>query len=325
MSEPGKTIDVHSHYLTPRYREEAEAAGHSQPDGFVALPEWEAAAAVETMDRRGIATSMLSVSSPGIHFGDDAAARALARHVNDEGAATVAAHPGRFGLFASLPLPDLDEAIQELDYALDELGADGVVLQTSNGGVHLGDPGLDPLFAELNRRRAVVFIHPCSPPCWKEVSLGFPRPMLEFMFETTRAVTNLVLKGARRRFPDIEIIVPHAGATVPILADRIAAFTQILGLAEVDSMEEVIETLAGFWYDLAGFTERQLPALLRLVDSSRLLYGSDWPFTPEEVGALLAAGLAQVDDLSAEEKTAMFTTNATRLLPRLAGHQDGRR
>jgi predicted TIM-barrel fold metal-dependent hydrolase len=143
--------------------------------------------------------------------------------------------------------------------------------------------------------------------------------MLEFMFETTRAVTNIVLNGARRRFPDIELIVPHAGATLPILADRIAAFTQIPGLAEVDSMEEVIETLAGFWYDLAGFTERQLPALLRLVDPSRLLYGSDWPFTPEEVGALLAAGLEQVEDLSAAEKAAMFTTNATKLLPRLAG------
>jgi predicted TIM-barrel fold metal-dependent hydrolase len=142
--------------------------------------------------------------------------------------------------------------------------------------------------------------------------------MLEFMFETTRAVTNLVLQGARRRFPEVEIVVPHAGATLPILADRIAAFTQIPGLAEVDSMEEVIETLAGFWYDLAGFAERQLPALLRLVDPSRLLYGSDWPFTPEEVGALLAAGLEGVDELSAEEKAAMFAGNATRLLPRLA-------
>jgi predicted TIM-barrel fold metal-dependent hydrolase len=321
MSEPGKTIDVHSHYLTPRYREEAEAAGHSQPDGFVAFPEWEAGAAVETMDRRGIATSILSISSPGIHFGDDVAARDLARHVNDAGAATVADHPGRFGLFASLPLPDLDGSMSELDRAFDELNADGVVLATHNGGVYLGDPVLDPLFAELNRRRAVVFIHPTSPPCWQEVSLGFPRPMLEFMFETTRALTNMVLGGARRRFPDIELIVPHAGATLPILADRIAAFTQIPGLAEVDSMEEVIETLAGFWYDLTGFAERQLPALLRLVPPSRLLYGSDWPFTPEEVVALLAAGLEQVEDLSAAEKAAMFTTNAARLLPRLGVEQ----
>lgn len=310
-------IDVHSHYLTPRYRQEAEAAGHSQPDGFPALPEWEAGAAVEMMDRRGIATSVLSVSSPGVHFGDDAAARALARHVNDEGAAAVADHPGRFGLFASLPLPDLDGGMQELSYALDELGADGVVVATHSGGVYLGDSLLDPVFAELNRRRAVVFIHPTSPPCWKEVSLSFPRPMIEFMFETTRAVTNLILTGARRRFPDIEFIAPHAGAALPALADRVAAFTQIPGLTEVDSVDEVLEALGGFWYDLAGFTERQLPALLGLVDPTRLLYGSDWPFTPEEVGALLATGLESVDALGPEERTAMFSANARALLPRL--------
>jgi predicted TIM-barrel fold metal-dependent hydrolase len=187
---------------------------------------------------------------------------------------------------------------------------------THSGGVYLGDPLLDPVFAELNRRRAVVFIHPTSPACWKHVSLGFPRPMIEFLFETTRAVTNLVLTGARRRFPDIEFIVPHAGATLPVVADRIAAFTEIPGMAEVDS-KEVLDALAGFWYDLAGFAARQLPALLGLVEPSRLLYGSDWPFTPEHVGALLAAAIENVDALGAEERVAMLSSNATRLLPRL--------
>lgn len=316
---PAGRIDVHTHYVTPRYRREAEAAGHTRPDGFPGLPDWDAATAVETMDRLGIATAMLSISSPGVHFGDDAAARALARHVNEAGAEAADAHPGRFGLFASLPLPDLDGALAELEHALDELGADGVVLETNHHGVYLGDPGLDPLFAELDRRRAVVFIHPTSPACWEHTALGYPRPMIEFLFDTTRAVTHLVLGGARRRFPHVEVIVPHAGAALPVLADRIGGLVEMVpGLGDVATTEELLEALRGFWYDVTGFaTPRHLAALRQLVEPDRMLYGSDWPFSPEALVRTLAERLEADGTLSAEERRAVERENALRLFPRL--------
>ena len=133
-------VDVHAHYLPDAYREAALAAGHAMPDGFHELPAWSAQAHIEMMDRFGIAVSMLSISSPGVHFGDDAAARSLARQVNDDGHRARASHPGRFGLFASLPLPDVEGAIEEIGYCYDELEVDGVCLLTNAGGVYLGDP-----------------------------------------------------------------------------------------------------------------------------------------------------------------------------------------
>lgn len=319
MTERQKRIDTHAHFLTPRYREEVKAAGHSRPDGFHVLPDWEPAAALEMMDRQRIDTSILSVSSPGVHFGDDQAARRLARHVNDEGAAYVADYPGRFGLLASLPLPDLDGSMVELDRALGELEADGVVLSTNSGGVYLGDAALDPLFGELDRRATVVFIHPTSPPCWERTALGFPRPLIEFMFETTRAVTNLVLGGARRRFPNVRFIIPHGGAALPVLVDRVGAFVAgVPNLGDVDSRAEVLDALGTLWYDLAGAPiPRQLPALLTLVDSRRLLYGSDWPFTPEAGVEILAEALESTPVLQVEDRAAMFSRNALRLFPRL--------
>ncbi len=153
------------------------------------------------MDRLGIAASLLSISSPGVHFGDDGAARDLARQVNEEGHRAAEAHPGRFGLFAALPTPDVDGSLAEIRYCYDQLGVDGVALLTNAGGTYLGDPALEPLFAELDRRHARVFVHPTSPACWESTSLNRPRPMIEFLFDTTRAIVNLVLNGTVARHP----------------------------------------------------------------------------------------------------------------------------
>ncbi|MEU6340947.1 amidohydrolase family protein [Streptomyces sp. NPDC046977] len=310
----GGAIDVHAHYITPSYRRALVAAGHTRPDGMPAIPEWSPESALALMDATGVATAMLSVSSPGVSFGDAAARAALARTVNTEGAAVAAEHPGRFGLLASLPLPDVRAALAELGYALDVLGADGVILLTNYSGVYLGDDGFEPLMAELDRRGTVVLLHPTSPACGERTALGFPRPMVEFLFDSTRAVAELVLRRVTERYPRIRFVVPHAGAALPVMADRIAAFARMSG-TDVD----VLAALRGLHYDVAGAAlPRALPALLALVAPDRLLYGSDHPFTPAPLVTSLAAALAATDALDAAGKHMMTSGNARALFGRPA-------
>ncbi|OQR59664.1 amidohydrolase [Streptomyces maremycinicus] len=306
-------IDVHAHYITPRLRTEMERAGHSGPDGMAAIPAWSPEDALAAMDATGIAAALLSVSSPGVHYGDDKAARELARVVNEEGAALVHERPHRFGLLATLPLPDLKGALAETRRAFDELGADGITLHTHYAGCHLGDPFYEPLMAELDRRSAVVFLHPTSPPCWEATSMGHARPMLEFPFETARAVTHLVLNGVLDRYPRIRFIVPHAGAALPAVADRVAAFALTVGGPPVD----VLGALRRLYYDLAGFPlPRLLPALLTLTDPGHILYGSDYPFTPDWVVHGLAETLVSSAVLTAEQRQTVMYDTAASLFPR---------
>jgi predicted TIM-barrel fold metal-dependent hydrolase len=272
-------IDVHAHYLPDFYREALRAAGHEQPDGFPFVPEWSAEDHVQVMDRMAISTSLLSVSSPGVLGSID-----LARAVNEAGHRAVVDHPGRFGLLASLPLPDVDAAVAEVAHCCDHLDADGFVLLTNVDGIYLGDDSFKPVFAELNRRRARVLVHPTSPGCWEHTSFGRPRPMIEFLLDTTRTIVDLVLNGTIAENPDLELIVPHAGATLPLLADRVHAFSQLIA-PQVD----VLHDLGRLHYDLAGHVfSRQLEALLTLTTIDHLHYGSDFPFTPEP---LVAAGM----------------------------------
>src|SRR5262249_30832175 len=147
----------------PGYADEMGRAGVTNPDGMPGYPEWSPELALETYDKFGIATAILSLSSPGVHYGDDAAARRLARSSNEVGANTALKYPGRFGLFATLPMPDVDGSLQELAYAMDVLNADGIGLKTNARGIYLGDRKFEPIFDELNRRKTVVFIHPTSP------------------------------------------------------------------------------------------------------------------------------------------------------------------
>jgi predicted TIM-barrel fold metal-dependent hydrolase len=313
VTSQGK-IDVHAHYLPEAYREVLEHTGHGQPDGMPGIPAWSAEEHLAVMDRLGIERSLLSVSSPGVSLSDEAAARDLARVVNEAGRHAVVDHPGRFGLFASLPLPDVDAAIAEIDHCIDHQGVDGFVLLTHVGGTYLGDPSWEPLFRELDRRHARVFIHPTSPVCWEHTSLGRPRPMLEFLFDTTRAVVNLVLNGCVARYPDLRIIVPHAGATLPLIADRVAGFSRLLG---VDSAVDVLRDLGSLHYDLAGFPiPRQLDALLTIAKIEHLHYGSDHPFTPEPVAAVARERLDAVGDPPGS-LTEALRANTERLFPHL--------
>lgn len=307
-------VDVHAHYVTPTYRQALIAAGQGRPDGMPAIPDWSAEQALRFMDANGTAMAMLSISSPGISLGGAAANRYLARTVNDEGAAIVKANPNRFGLLASVPLPDVSAAVAEAKYALDVLGADGIALATNYEGTYIGDPTFEPLMTELHRRETVVHLHPTSPACWEATSLGYPRPMLEFLFDTTRAVTELALNRVLDRYPGIRFIIPHTGASLPVVADRIAAFALSSGGAPVD----VLGALRRLHYDVAGFAlPRSLPALLNLVSPDRLLYGSDYPFTNSALAFAQAKALEATRALKPADKQAMFHGNAGRLFPRL--------
>jgi len=310
-------IDVHAHVLTPSLRTAMLDAGHGQPDGMPALPEWDPDSALSVMDRTGIRAAVLSVSSPGVLLdGDVDHAARLARTVNDEGAALVAVHPDRFGLFASLPLPDVAAAVAEVRRAYDYLGVDGVALQTNYAGIYLGDNTFDPLMAELDERSAVVHVHPTSPACWHRTSLDRPRPMLEFLFDSTRAIAALALNGVLDRYPRVRFIVSHAGAALPVLADRIAGFAI---MKSPSAPVDVIGALQRLHYDVAGFVlPRALPALLNLVGAERLLYGSDYPFTAGWMVEGLAGALAGTDVLTEDQRHLLTSGRGEELFPRWA-------
>lgn len=254
-----------------------------------------------------------------MHFGDDAAARRLARQVNEDAAGFAADHPDRFGFFASVPLPDVDGTLEAIAYGIDDLGADGVVLMTNAQGKYLRRE-LEPVFAELDRRRAVVFLHPTSPVCWEQSALGRPRPMVEYIFDTARTVTDLLVSGVLERHPNLTVIVPHCGGALAVLADRINEFmTQFLDSSRPDA-PDAIEQLRRLYYDIAGPAfPRQVPALLELVPPDQLLFGSDYCWTPAQVaGKHLAAVDATRPPVEGTTWRSLTTANAQRLFRRLA-------
>lgn len=316
-------LDVHAHYVTDRYRKECSAGGYGEPDGMPGLPGWSVEAAAELMATAGIAAAVLSISSPGVHFGDDSldrnqAARDLAAHVNDVGARIVAERPGQFGLSAILPLPDVDGALAELARAYDDLGADALALETNYHGRYLSDAAFGSLLAEMDSRGAVVTLHPTSPPGWELTALGRPRPMIEFLFDTTRCVVELALSGALARYPRIRWIVPHAGAVLPALAHRVTRMSLRTG-----TPVDLPDLLGGLHYDLAGAAlPVALDGLLAVAGPDRLLYGSDFPFTPALAVANLATALRQAPALREARLGLEPDSPGAALFPRLlAAHQ----
>ncbi|HEY1827611.1 MAG TPA: amidohydrolase family protein [Acidimicrobiales bacterium] len=302
-------IDVHAHYISDGYRGALERAGHGQPDGMPWIPEWSAEEHVAAMDRLGIARSLLSVSSPGVCLDGGATTVDLAREVNEDGRRAVIEHPERFGLLASLPLPDIDATMAEIAYCCDHLDADGFVLLTNIEGAYVSDASFAPVFREFHRRGARVLLHPTSPACWEHTSFERPRPMLEFFFDTTRAVVDLILNGTIGANPDLQLIIPHAGATLPLVADRVQAFGRLLA-PEVD----VLGDLGRLHFDLAGFAvPRQLDVLLTLTSLDHLHYGSDYPFTPEPVVAAASERIEGIDSL-----LETLRSNTARLFPSYA-------
>ena len=284
------------------------------------------------MKHLSITKSIISISSPGVYLqpGNDAAAQKLTRECNDFAGMLKRRRPQEFGFWAALPLPDIAGSLAEISYALETLHADGFALETNHHGTYLGDPTFDAVFEELNRRQATVFIHPTTA-CMRHrgsqrshtsvtVLPQYPNPMLEFMFDTARAICNLFLSGTISRCPDITFVIPHAGGAVPPVIQRFCSFaTEILGSDIRISSQIVKETFKRqFYFDLAGFPfPDQIYGLLRYIGPEKLLYGSDFPFTPakgvEALAERMRVGLEEVIQDEGTRKE-IYSGNARRLL-----------
>lgn len=313
-----RKIDFQAHYLPPSYYDFLAEEGLFCPDGFP-TPQWDEAWQQEMMGELGIAYALLSVSSPSLWTKDPARTRTLARKVNDEGAEIVSRAPGNLSFLATLPLPEVSAAIDEARRCLDTLHAGGVGLMTNYGGVYLGDRSLDPILAELNGRGALAVLRPTKPAVTvPNVNQEIPVPAFEYFVETTRTFLNLVQNDTFARYPDIRWVIPHAGAFLPILADRFESFALMLRFADPDRRVDILADMAHVYYDLAGFSEpKQLAMLLRNVDETHLLYGSDTPYTDISACVGQAEALEETPKLTERQKALLFTENALTLLPDL--------
>jgi predicted TIM-barrel fold metal-dependent hydrolase len=319
QSAPGaasRRIDTHHHYFPPAYLEPLAAWGKRSGFGGLQAPhrEWSIARDLDEMDRGGVAMSVLSISTPGIWFGDAEEGRRMARLCNDYAAEMRRDHKGRYGIFANLPLPDVDGALTEIAYALDTLKADGIGLMTSYGDKWPGDPLFAPVFAELNRRRAVVYFHPLAPDCCGTLQPGVPASLLEYPHDTARAVASLLFNGAFARYRDISWIFSHAGGSVPQLAGRIAAGSRNRKDLAAIAPAGIAAELTRLYYDTANSAYAPtMAALLAFVPSSQIVFGSDYPYYTVSENVEGLAGIALTD----EQRQAIDHGNAERLLPQL--------
>jgi predicted TIM-barrel fold metal-dependent hydrolase len=306
----GPCIDVHHHLAPPGYVAELAPRKLLQP---VSL-NWTPAKSLEDMDKAGVATSVLSITTPGLWFGDDDAARRLARQCNEYAAKLAADHPRRFGLFAAMPMPDVEGTLKEITYALDTLKAHGVGLFTSYGDRWLGDPAFTPVMEELHRRKAVCYTHPTAANCCRNLVPDVPAPIIEYGTDTTRTIASLVFSGSAARFPDIRFIFSHAGGTMPFLAERLTRLPDGNKALESRVPQGALPALQRFHYDVAQSTHpAPLAALLKVIPVSQVLFGTDFPFRTsiDHVHGLAAYGF------SATDLRAIERDNALKLLPTL--------
>jgi predicted TIM-barrel fold metal-dependent hydrolase len=305
-------IDVH-HHLAPSFyvaenRERIAAIGNGTINP--AWLNWTPERAIEAMDRNGVATGVLSLSLPGVWWGDEMKGRTTSRRVNEYAAELVRTHKGRFGLFAALPLPDVEGSLHEIAYAFDTLKADGIGLFTSYGDKWLGDASYAPVFEELNRRKAVVFVHPAVSSCCRNLIPDVSPLVAEIPQDTTRAVTNLLFSGTFSRFKDIRFIFSHAGGDVPMVYGRMLQYGP-KNIAE-KAPNGVEYELKRLYYDIAGTAFRPaIAALTSLVPMTQVLLGSDNPYIP--LGETVQ-GMAQLG-LPAADLQAIGRDNALALMP----------
>ncbi len=306
-------IDFHHHFFPPAYMDTPEIR-----DELAYVPslfDWTPQRSIDWMDANGTGTALLSLRSPGVWFGDRDRAIALALSVNDYGSDLKQQYKGRFGLFATLPLPDIDAALAEIARALDELGAEGIGLFTCYGEQWLGDPVFFPVLEELNRRKAVVFVHPQPPYYYRWIMKGVPPSAMEYLFDTTRAITSMLYNGAFTRFPDIKFIFSHAGGVLPSALARIDRAQIYTESARENLPEGVRPALARVYFDCTtSATPENLGALLGFVPKSNIVFGTDSPVGNPQVTLNGLASLGLGDDTVHD----ILRGNAERLLPQLA-------
>ena len=302
-------IDVHNH-ITP-----ASYAAELGPKHLISGPvqNWTVTKALEDMDQAGVATSIASLAPPGVWNGDDAAARTLARKCNEEAARLVADHKGRFGMFVNLPMPDVEGSLREIEYGLDTLKADGVCMFTSYGDKWLGDPLFNPVFDELNRRSAVVYTHPKSANCCKNLLPNIQDSEIEYGTDTTRAITQYVFGGTARRCPNVRMIFSHAGGTMPFLIERFVNLAKSSAFA-AKLPQGFLPEAAKFYYDTAQTANAAaMAALLKVVPVSQIVFGTDYPF---RTAADHVKGLQECGAFTAKNLREIGRDNAARLLPK---------
>jgi 6-methylsalicylate decarboxylase len=327
-TKPGKPrrIDVHHHVASPGWIDAMQARGKLRGPWL----KWSAAKAVENMEHDGVAAAVVSITTPGVWFGDVASARKLARECNEYAARLAADHPGRFGSFATLPMPDIEGSLAEIEYVLDVLKAEGICMFTSygahtdHGDRWLGDAVFMPVLEELNRRKAVVYVHPTSPCCCSQCLPYLLSSIIEYGTDTTRAIASLVFTGASRRFRNIRFIFSHAGGTMPFLIERFfqqkrsqdlapGQLTKQLTKSELSRLDPLHE-VRRFYYDTAQATHvAPMSALTKVVPVSQIVFGTDFPYRTiaEHVEGLKKSGVFSRSDLRAIDRE-----NALRLLPR---------
>jgi len=276
------------------------------------------------MDDAGIDVAVVSLSTPGVHTGDNAKARALARRCNEFSAELVHGRPDRFGGFACLPLPDVDASLEELSYALDVLGLDGFVLFTNSNGVYLGDPVLEPVFEELERRKTVVYVHPNPSPDAVAHSLGLPDNILDFPTDTNRVVAQMHYTNRFARTPNVKYIFSHAGGSIPYLAARFAIIDEMSFIPGGEERGTAADMFRRIYWDTALAASDPVLRMLRDVAGiKQVLYGTDFPYLRRDLAINSKQRILQSSELNDFERRAILGGNASRLFPAIPSFAEG--
>jgi aminocarboxymuconate-semialdehyde decarboxylase len=310
-------VDLHQHVIPDFYWEASNEDGNAA--GGINPPRWSLDGAIAYLDEAGIDVAVPSISTPGVYFGDARAAGTLARRVNEYLAEIKRDRPDRFGGFASLPLPDVDGALEEVEYAFDVLGLDGVSLMSNAGGTYLGDSRFDSVLAELQRRAAVVFVHPNASPDPVARTLGLPDTLLDYPVDTSRAVAKLHYSNAFARTPDIKYIFVHGGGTIPFLVPRfgiVDAMDVIPGAEERGPFTEAIKRL--YWDTASAFGDPVLHLLRSVTGVDNVVFGTDYPYPHNEISIGGLRSVQSTAELTDDERRAVLGGTAERLIPRVA-------
>jgi predicted TIM-barrel fold metal-dependent hydrolase len=307
-----RRVDVHHHFFPPAWLAHAET---QKPGPAPIMKEWSAARVLEHMDKSGVATAIASLSPWGIAFAETAQLPKLARECNDYAAKMIQDHPGRFGLFAAMPLPDVEASLKEIAYALDTLKADGIGLMTSYGDKCPGDPAFQPIFEELERRKAVVYFHPTTANCCGNLVPGVAPATIEWPVDTARAILSLLYSGSLVRYPNVRFIFSHAGGALPALSGRVANFVKRDKNAAKYAPQGALAEFNKLYYDTANASAApSMAALMAMAPASQIVFGSDYPYFSLEENV---EGLAKIS-MTASERQAINRANLASILPKYA-------